>query len=160
MDVNAPRAQIQSYDDNAMADDPGGGMFEIDSINETDNNEQKLDDVAEHPQAHTLDVCMSKLMKYIHDTCYPDKKLDMEKVAQLYRDIVPIFEKAILPTYASHHVQFIMFYICSFKLTVMESFLYWLWQKVSNPNVAPIIRQSSVAYIASLLARANYFPTR
>ena len=41
--------------------------------------------------------------------------LDWEVTKKLYLDMVKTFEKLLLPTYASCHVQFLMFYICSFR---------------------------------------------
>ncbi|KOX67426.1 RNA polymerase I-specific transcription initiation factor RRN3 [Melipona quadrifasciata] len=46
-----------------------------------------------------------------------------------------------------------------FKTAVVEAFIDWLWRKASDPNVPSIIRQSSVAYIASLLVTAKFVTT-
>ncbi|KAK0080743.1 hypothetical protein PV325_013443 [Microctonus aethiopoides] len=160
LDVNAPRSEIESHRENEMDDDEDDAVFHIDSVNETDDKTKEINNSPEHPLAHSLDVCMEMLFGYIYNVCHPDNKLDMEAVRKLYFELLPVFESVILPTYASHHVQFIIFYICSFKITVLEAFLNWLWLKVSNPNVAPVIRQSAVAYIASLVARANFIPIK
>ncbi|XP_034942157.1 RNA polymerase I-specific transcription initiation factor RRN3 [Chelonus insularis] len=150
IDVNAPRSEIENHRNNLDDDDE---VFKIESVNDKSSEQSR-----EHPLALTLDMCMEKIFQFIHDTCYPNNALNMENVKKIYLELLQIFEKTILPTYASHHVQFIMFYICSVKTAVAEAFLNWLWHKVSNPNVPSIIRQSAVAYIASLLARANFIP--
>ncbi|XP_078033045.1 RNA polymerase I-specific transcription initiation factor RRN3 homolog Tif-IA isoform X2 [Augochlora pura] len=85
--------------------------------------------------------------------------LQMEPLRSLYADILQIFETVILPTHASQYVQYIIFYICSFKTAVAEVFIHWLLRKVTNPNIPSIIRQSSVAYIASFLVTANFITT-
>ena len=41
--------------------------------------------------------------------------LQWEATKTLYREMLLVFEKILLPTYASCHVQFIMFYLCSLK---------------------------------------------
>ncbi|XP_057322164.1 RNA polymerase I-specific transcription initiation factor RRN3 [Microplitis mediator] len=148
LDVNVPRTEIENYREK----DEDEEVFKIDSVQETD----KAD--SDHPLAHTLDICMDILMTYIYEYCHPDDELDQDNLKKIYFELLQPFEKVVLHTHASHHVQFIMFYICSFKTAVAEAFLNWLWQKVSNPNVAPIIRQSAVSYIASLLARGNFIP--
>lgn len=51
-----------------------------------------------------------------------------------------------------------MFLVCSFKPSISEAFLNHLWRKVGNPNVASIIRETAVNYIASLIARATFIP--
>jgi hypothetical protein len=38
----------------------------------------------------------------------------MAQSKKLLGDLLDIFETVLLPTYASHFVQFIIFYICSF----------------------------------------------
>lgn len=76
--------------------------------------------------------------------------------AGVYQDTIKIFEKILLPTYNTHHVQFVMFLLCSFKLRIAEAFLNYLWKKVCTPRFAAVHRQSAVAYIASLLARGSF----
>jgi len=105
---------------------------------------------------HTMDTCMELFLKYMHEFCFVDNALQIESLKILYVDILRAFETIILPTHASQYVQFIMFYICSFKAVVAETFTDWLWRKVIDPNVAPVIRQSAVCYIASLLATASF----
>ncbi|CAD1479145.1 unnamed protein product [Heterotrigona itama] len=46
-----------------------------------------------------------------------------------------------------------------FKTAVVEAFIDWLWRKASDPNVPSIVRQSSIAYIASLLVTAKFVTT-
>lgn len=40
----------------------------------------------------------------------------MEQTKDLYKDLVCVFDKLILPTHASCHVQYALFYLCSFRL--------------------------------------------
>lgn len=49
-------------------------------------------------------------------------KLDINNTKDLYRDLVSVFDKLILPTHASCHIQYFMFYICSFKLVSRSCF--------------------------------------
>ncbi|CAN2390469.1 RNA polymerase I general transcription initiation factor activity [Pristimantis euphronides] len=81
---------------------------------------------------------------------------DLNKAKDLYKDLLAIFDKLILPTHACCHVQFVMFYLCSFKLGLAEAFLEHLWKKLQNPNNAPIIRKTAAGYIGSFLARAKF----
>lgn len=46
--------------------------------------------------------------------------LNMERTKELYRDLMSIFDKLVLPTHGSSHVQFILFYLCSFKLVSVD----------------------------------------
>lgn len=42
--------------------------------------------------------------------------LHVERTKELYRDLLSVFDKLILPTHASCHVQYTLFYLCSFRL--------------------------------------------
>lgn len=72
--------------------------------------------------------------------------------------MISVFDTVILPTYNIHHVQFVMFCLCSYKSTITEGFLNYLWKKVNSPNVASVYRQTAVIYIGSLVARATFIP--
>lgn len=49
-----------------------------------------------------------------------------------------------------------MFYILSFRPAFVGNFLDNLWKIFTNVNTPSIIRQSAVAYIASLISRATF----
>ncbi|OAD62109.1 RNA polymerase I-specific transcription initiation factor RRN3, partial [Eufriesea mexicana] len=154
LDVNIPRLEIDNEED--LMDDSS----ECDSTLGNENNVVEENNITEtdkiHPIAHKLDVCMELILKYMHNSCFINGVLQVECLKSLYFDVLQIFETVILPTHASQYVQYIMFYICSFKTAVVEAFVDWLWRKASDPNVPSIIRQSSVAYIASLLVTATF----
>ena len=40
--------------------------------------------------------------------------VNYEQTKYLFRDLLNIFNKILLPTHDSSHVQFLLFYICSF----------------------------------------------
>ncbi|KAL1423368.1 hypothetical protein MTO96_021129 [Rhipicephalus appendiculatus] len=86
-------------------------------------------------------------------------KLDWEKTKVLFKDFLTIFDKIVLPTHKCCHVQFLLFYLCSFRPAALAvAFLDYLWKKVQNPATSCIIRQASAFYIGSFLARAKYVP--
>ncbi|KZC07908.1 RNA polymerase I-specific transcription initiation factor RRN3, partial [Dufourea novaeangliae] len=158
LDVNIPRLETNNEDEDLMDD-----SSECDSTLGNENNVVEDNDITEtdkvHPIAHKLDVCMELILKYMHNSCFVEGVLQIESLKSFYFDVLQIFETVILPTHASQYVQYIIFYICSFKTAVAEAFIDWLWRKVSDPNVPSIIRQSSVAYIASFLVTANFVTT-
>lgn len=149
MDVNIPSGET----DNDEEDD----VKDIDCIdNQTDNDVNKTNAV--NPIARTLDMCMELFFKYMHEFCFENGVLKAESMRILYLDVLRAFETIILPTHGSQYVQYIAFYICSFKAAVAQTFTDWLWRKVIDPNVAMITRQSAVCYISSLLASASIIP--
>ncbi|KAL0617496.1 RNA polymerase I-specific transcription initiation factor RRN3 [Plecturocebus cupreus] len=124
---------------------------------ETRADPEQLDQMV-HPVAERLDILMSLLLSYMKDVCYVDGKVDNSKTKDLYRNLINIFDKLLLPTHASCHVQFLMFYLCSFKLGFAEAFLEHLWKKLQDPSNPAIIRQAAGNYIGSFLARAKFIP--
>lgn len=107
--------------------------------------------------ADRLDVMMLKLFEYIQSNCYSkDKELDWETCRTIYKDLLFIFDKYILHTYGSSHVQFLLFYICSMKPMLAEGFLDYLWKRFTNPASCAVTRQICSYYIGSLLSRAKY----
>ncbi|XP_018428457.1 PREDICTED: RNA polymerase I-specific transcription initiation factor RRN3-like [Nanorana parkeri] len=106
-------------------------------MDEDEDSQQRggvvLFDKMSHPAAERLDLALSVLFLYIKDICFLSGSLDLNKTKDLYKDLLAVFDKLVLPTHASCHVQFAMFYICSFKLELDS--LCWsevLWQTVSN----------------------------
>lgn len=122
------------------------------------NMEGDVDPVVE--SSEKLDVLMVHLFEYIQAVCYKNGELEWEDTKRFYRETLYVFEKVILPTYACCHIQFIMFYLVSFKMQLCDGFLDYLWKLVQNPNVQSVYRQSAVSYMASLLARAKFINIR
>lgn len=154
LDVNIPRKEAKDDEEDDAMNDCTNETVDGDNPTTVNNDADKIKTVP--LIVHTMDTCMELFLKYMHEFCFVDSALQIESLKILYIDILRAFETIILPTYASQYVQFIMFYICSFKAVVAETFTDWLWRKVIDPNVAPVIRQSAVYYISSLLATASF----
>ncbi|XP_024147068.1 RNA polymerase I-specific transcription initiation factor RRN3 [Oryzias melastigma] len=114
--------------------------------------------VTVHPVGERLDTLMTVLMAYIKDVCYVNGSFHVDRSKELFRDLLSIFDKLILPTHASSHVQFTLFYLCSFRLGLTEAFLDHLWRILQNPSQPVVLRQSAAAYLGSFLARAKFIP--
>lgn len=62
----------------------------------------------------------------------PVGALDVEKTKEMFRDLLSIFDTLILPTHASCHVQYILFYLCSFRVVCVSRTRFfnvcdWIW---------------------------------
>ncbi|XP_015270986.1 PREDICTED: RNA polymerase I-specific transcription initiation factor RRN3 isoform X2 [Gekko japonicus] len=154
IDVSAPRKDIEAAEDAESKEACEERLFDMDE----DEEDREKSDVMAHPTAERLDILMIILFSYIRDVCHVNGKLDIGRTKDLYRDLVLIFDKLILPTYGSCHVQYIMFYLSSFKLGIAEAFVEHLWKKLQNPNSPTVIRQAAGSYIGSFLARAKFIP--
>lgn len=146
IDVNAPRNAIED----AEFPENDEEMFTMEEDNvpaESDDNVMKL------PVAETLDCCMEKMFEYFSRRAMSDKSGETDR---LFKLLMLLFDNHILPTHKTHHVQFLMFYMCSLKQSYAEYFITYLWKQVCNPNIPATIRQAAVGYIASLLARAKF----
>ncbi len=101
-----------------------------------------------------LDGGMEAFFNFIKTTAEVDG--DENSLKSLYSDLLKVFDTHIMPSYATGHVQFLMFYIVSLNPSQFTTrFCEWLWKLFTNPNAA-ITRQSAVAYIASFIARAKF----
>lgn len=157
LDIDIPRKKITDDEEDDKIDD----NIDCNKTTDDDDDLTKLNidadkTIIDHPSARTLDTCMELFFKYIHEFCFANDVLKIESLRMLYMDILRLFETIILSTHVSLYVQYIMFYICSFKPVVTENFTDWLWCKVIDLNAAPVLRQTAVYYISSLLATASY----
>uniref|UniRef100_A0A803T5P8 RRN3 homolog, RNA polymerase I transcription factor n=1 Tax=Anolis carolinensis TaxID=28377 RepID=A0A803T5P8_ANOCA len=150
MDVSAPRKDIEAAEEVESEENAEKGLFDLVSCL---SMTQWLIPIAER-----LDILMIVLFSYVKDVCHVNGKLDIGNTKDLYRDLVAVFDKLILPTHGSCHVQYIMFYLSSFKLGIAEAFVEHLWKKLQDPNTPTVIRQAAANYIGSFLARAKFIP--
>lgn len=142
LDVNSPRSEL-----NEDAEDTE--VFTLEDANSM-----------KHPIGHSLDLSLDLMFRYMYSHCHNNNGLCWQRTKALYADMITVFDTVILPTHASHHVQFLMFYLLSFKSNLVMWFLQYLWRKVIDPNVFHVIRKAAIGYIASLLSRAKYIPMR
>lgn len=162
MDVNAPRDEIEEMQEETddEEDKMDEDMFQMDDvITQPKPEAQPLD----HPIGQMLDICLLKLFKFLDEKCRPLPQANEEdRVAKsrFFKTLLHIFDEVLLPSHNTHHVQFVIFHVCSIRPAYAEAFLNFLWQKVQNPNVSPILRHVAVSYIASFLARAKFVPIR
>ena len=123
--------------------------------------------------ADKLDSIMFCLFEFIKLNCFENSlfnysveenncttaKFNWDSCKSIYKDLLFTFDKYILSTYGSSHVQFIMFYICSFRSMLSEGLLDYLWKKFSSVNSCSVIRTICCYYLGSFLARAKYIST-
>lgn len=172
LDVNAPRNEIEEaeFEDNMDdddvddEDDDDDVMFKMDDAQTKEQKIKLMNEIPPmtHPIAQTLDICMEQMFEFIDSYnekkqhCAEDEKISSNRNATEFFNILEnVFDKVILPSHNTHHVQFLAFYFCSFKSTLGEKFLEFLWKKVKDPNESAVIRQTAVGYIASFLARSK-----
>lgn len=151
IDVNSTREQILE------SEIPNDDHLMQESL---EANEENQCIKMKHPLADRLDVKMNCLFEYIRERCVDPKtqKFDWESCKSIYKDLLFTFDKYILFTYGSSHVQFIMFYICSFRTLLSEGFLDYLWKKFNATTSCAITKQICSYYIGSYLARTKYIP--
>ncbi|XP_061079937.1 RNA polymerase I-specific transcription initiation factor RRN3 isoform X1 [Conger conger] len=165
LDASAPRSDIEEMEENSAQQAERDGeqdecLFDMD---EDEGPEAKASGTAgvgtmAHPVADRLDTLMGVLLSYIKDACHVNGCLELDRTKELYRDLVSAFDKLVLPTHASSHVQYALFYFCSFRLGLAEAFLEHLWKIMQSPTQPAILRQAVAGYIGSFLARAKFLP--
>nr|CAD7458152.1 unnamed protein product [Timema tahoe] len=127
LDVNTPRSVLELSQDR--------DMFDMEDV------------LSERSLAHTLDTLLAMMFRYLRSQC-----LDWGGMKSTYSLMLHTFEHVVLPTHATCHVQFLMFYLCSFKPVLGEAFLNALWRKVTSPHVPPVIRQAAASVLKFTLA--------
>lgn len=156
LDVSASRSDIEEAEEGpAHKQQEEEGLFDMD---EDMSGDQPSGTDMTHPVAERLDTLMVVLLAYIRDVCHDNGSLHIERTKELYKDLLSVFDKVILPTHASCHVQYILFYLCSFRLALAEAFLDHLWKILLNPCQAAVLRQAAAGYLGSFLARAKFIP--
>ncbi|KAM9393723.1 RNA polymerase I-specific transcription initiation factor RRN3 [Pholidichthys leucotaenia] len=161
LDVSASRADIEEAEESAVEsqgpqEHMEEGLFDMDEDMSADQPSKSS--LMAHPVAEKLDTLMTMLMAYIRDFCHDNGALRVEPTKELYKDLMNVFDKLILPTHASCHVQFLIFHLCSFRLALAEAFLDHLWKLLQNPSQPAVLRQAAAGYLGSFLARAKFLP--
>ncbi|XP_073350659.1 RNA polymerase I-specific transcription initiation factor RRN3 [Pagrus major] len=161
LDVSASRSDIEEAEENAVQtqqvdEQTEEGLFDMDEDMSADDSCRVA--VTAHPVAERLDALMAVLMAYVKDVCHENDSLHVERTKELYRDLLSVFDKLILPTHGSCHVQYTLFYLCSFRLALAEAFLDHLWKVLQSPSQPAILRQAAAGYLGSFLARAKFIP--
>ncbi|KAI3359389.1 hypothetical protein L3Q82_002891 [Scortum barcoo] len=161
LDVSVSRSELEEAEEQAAQyqqakEQPEEGLFDMDEDMSADH--PSVTAVMAHPVAERLDTLMVVVMAYIKDVCHVSGSLHVERMKELYRDLLGVFGKLILPTHASCHVQYTLFYLCSFRLALAEAFLDHLWKILQNPSQPDVLRQAAAGYLGSFLARAKFIP--
>eukprot|EP00038_Savillea_parva_P030846 m.80823 g.80823 ORF g.80823 m.80823 type:complete len:1353 (+) comp9372_c0_seq3:96-4154(+) len=101
----------------------------------------------------TLDVLMGDCYEFIGRVASSDP----ERAPDVLFDVLfQVFEHRILQTYQTKHVQYLLFYVCSFSAELPQHFVSLLLERSINPRLSQLQRQTAVAYIGSFVARADY----
>ena len=149
IDVNCRREQIVEYElAKCQTEQPNG----------TEENPEEI----KLYLADRLDVMMHSLFAFINQTCLignePSNTVNWEATKLLYKDLLYCFDKYILVTYGSSHVQFLLFYICGLRAQLAEGFVDYLWKKFNSIKSCSITKQICAYYLGSFMARAKYIP--
>lgn len=121
MDVSVRRIDIENAERVADGINDAEEIFKMDAedIRSVQENEMR------HPIAETIDMCMEKLYKFVFGQCKSISNGDQTTAVgsqgmhleHLYKILLKAFEEYILTTHKTNHIQFIMFYFCSFKVS-------------------------------------------
>ncbi|CAF1265557.1 unnamed protein product [Adineta ricciae] len=117
---------------------------------------EQSDDRMKHDQADKLDWLMFILFEYITNVSHKDGEFQYEQTELLFKDFLNIFNKFLSPTHDSSHVQFLIFYICSFHRDFSDEFINNCWKTFVSPSISMTFRQAAIYYLCSFIARANY----
>ncbi|XP_065724435.1 RNA polymerase I-specific transcription initiation factor RRN3 isoform X2 [Drosophila suzukii] len=155
LDVNAPREEIGEETDDEDDSEDADTVFEMDDV----SSYTKTEKTVKHPVGKTLDICLFMLYRFIDEKCRIHQNSTGEQrstAKRIFNILLHIFDDTLLPSYDSHHVQFVLFYVTSIRAAYAKAFLDLLWQKVQNRQISKIIRHAAVGYMTSFLSRARF----
>ncbi|CAF0928253.1 unnamed protein product [Adineta ricciae] len=153
LDVHASRQDILREEKCSIENEL---VFSLEQLGTND----KTSNAMKHDQADKLDCLMYVMFEYINSVCIENGTVNYEQTKLLVRDLLSVFNKILLPTHDSSHVQFLLFYICSFHTDFSDEFMNNCWKTFVSPSVSMTFRQASICYLCSLIARAKYIPIR
>jgi RNA polymerase I-specific transcription initiation factor RRN3 len=116
--------------------------------------------VMENSTAEKLDVLMTLCFEHLHRTSHTKGVLDVNVGQVIFCNLLKVFEKIILTTIGSTHVQFLVFYFCTFSNDFVKEFLDFLWLKFSDVSTPTIYRVSSMVYMTNFVSRAKFVSLR
>lgn len=154
IDVAIPKHELENHENASEEEDSTQFEVEMDATNIALAEENFMG----NEMADRLDILMKIFFQYIYEVTHMDGEYLADAGIELFHELLVIFDKVILPTHASCHIQFIMFLLCSFDQYFSNSLLDICWKKIEEPNTPAVIRQANAAYIASFTARAKYIP--
>lgn len=160
IDVEIPKHELEHNEAAIEEEDHTQFEVDMDAANIVVEASASLDEdnCMENEMADKLDILMEILFKYICEVTHINGEHSIDASAEMFNELLLVFENVILPTHASCHVQFVMFQVCSFDQEFANSLLDVCWEKIKDPNTPAILRQACAAYIASFIARAKYIP--
>lgn len=86
----------------------------------------KLEEPMKHAIAHTLDICMLKMFDFLKQRGPPVLSLrdneglhNLNDSVKFLKLLIKAFDDVILPIHNTHHVQFLIFYFCSLKVSLL-----------------------------------------
>lgn len=109
---------------------------------------------------HRATQILDDIMKVMFELCQNKCRGNWETHRSFYYDLYSAFESLILPAVGIHHVHFLMFYVCSTKPALYETFIERLWNMFQNPSSPLNVRKSSADYLASFLGKATFIPMK
>ena len=117
--------------------------------------------------AKKLDLLMSMMFHFIQTIITNNRTSIFENLTlfpeieklELFEPLLKIFQEKLLVIYQSKYSQFLMFFLASFKEKSQKFFEEFLSLLITNSlaeNQAKIIRNNSISYLSSFLARAKF----
>ena len=117
-----------------------------DSEDELDSEEQRKKEITANVEK--LDLLLDLLFEN-----YADLFSDPSSQQGAFDSLITQFSTVILPTYRSRHTQFLLFHFTQTSPELIDIFIGILLRAAFDTTRAPMVRQSSAAYLASFVAR-------
>jgi RNA polymerase I-specific transcription initiation factor RRN3 len=108
-----------------------------------------------------LDGMLSEMLRYLATVCKESARsqssADSSVPLRIFSCLLASFDRILLPTHKSRHVQFLLFYLCSLQpAQFAEAFLALLIQRLVSVATPLPVRANAAYFLGSFLARAKF----
>jgi len=126
-------------------------------IRNDEDDDEKMTVKKVDGQVESLDLFMKLMFTYIDvETHTEHGEFDSDKAKPVVDSLLKVFLSHVIPTFNILHTQFLYLYLASLDTTISSRFLSENWKTFSKPDNPSILRQTSMAYIASFLSRGSF----
>lgn len=109
-------------------------------------------EIATDEMADKLDHMMKIMFQFLEQECTENK----DQAANVFQQVLRVFDRSILHTHRSKFPQFLVFYLCHFSSDFQQIFVSQLLYIALAQNAPSSTRYNCLMYLSSFVARAKF----
>lgn len=108
-----------------------------------------------YEMALKLDHSMKLFLNYIRSQCFSDNKLRWKKAKKMFGELLDLFDRHVVKAGDLSHLQFFMFYVCTFHEDLAFGFIGYLWKRINDPQFGESFRLRAIWFLTDFVGRCN-----